>query len=203
MILNVPMEFEISFSPEDEMALEDLEDSLKRDPLLQPARAVSDAPYSAYVEFGTKPAQSHSDRNVKEELRRWAKEKLNATDAKADWIAGFVYWKILHTGMLPMPFFRPAIIDTMMEVREDWLDKGNSLRDIAEAIIWRARNNLERNDQNWTGTLHDGLTIEDSKGPIQIDENMPPEGEIDERIWESDRLSWDGHSVPNPGRWQR
>ena len=202
--MDIPVTFEIILTDEDGNDPYDLIlDALAKWEPIRPSRAVADCPYAGFREFGSGPARNPSDRDVEDELFQWAKRKLGMDDAEARRMAKRIYHRILRKGLLPTPYFRPAIQDTVSDVNSmggDWLDAGHSLRDIAEAIVVRSKDNLKRNDINDTGALSDSIMVDEGRMPI--DPDAVREGEIDERIWDSDEIGADGMSRP-PGRWRR
>ena len=189
--MDIPVTFEIVLTDEDGNDPYDLIlDTLAKWEPIRPSRAVADCPYAGFREFGY-------------ELFRWAKRKLGMDDAEARRMAKRIYHRILKKGLLPTPYFRPAIQDTVSDVNSmggDWLDAGHTLHDIAEAIVVRSKDNLKRNDINDTGALSDSIMVDEGRMPI--DPDAVREGEIDERIWDSDEIGADGVSRP-PGRWRR
>lgn len=204
VVVKVPVTVTVEYSAEDGGdAREVIRDIVESCPRIQPVRVVADCPYAQYVEFGTEPARkgSHSEPPFKEEIEEWVRVKLRISDEKeAKRVARAIYWRIIKEGLLPTPYFRPAINDTMSEVREDWLDMGHSFDDIAEGIVFRARQYLDVNDQNYTGQLKDSIEIEEtftgSFGPAEV-------GEIEDYIWNSSELGYDGIKRPDYRRWKR
>ena len=66
------------------------------------------APYSAYVEFGTQP-----HRMPIEPLKRWVKRKLGYKEKEAEKVSWAVWQKIAREGTDPKPFLRPAIREVL------------------------------------------------------------------------------------------
>ena len=202
--MDIPITIEVTITDEDgNDPLDMILDAIAEWKPIEPSRVVVDCPYAGFREFGSGPARNPSDRDVENELFEWAKRKLGMEDAEARRMAKRIYHRILKKGLLPTPYFRPAIQDTVSDVNSmggDWLDAGHTLHDIAEAIVMRSKDNLKRNDIDDTGELSDSIEVDIGRAPIDV--SAVREGEIDERIWESDELGADGVSRP-PGRWRR
>lgn len=202
--LTVDVTFAIEYSSEDGRPVEDVVSEIVRsDPRLTPARAVADSPYAVYVEFGTGPAQDTEPKahptEFERRLREWAMRKLGLPEAEAVKRASRIYRRIAREGLLPRPFFRPAIHDTMADVKEDWIDSGRGLQDIAEDIAVRARDNLDRHDQNDTRELRNSITADAALFDPWALLDAEPEGDIEQWIWDSDELSRDGTKRAQPG----
>lgn len=202
--MQIPVTFDVILTGENgEDPFDLILDALAEWTPIQAARVVVDCPYAGFREFGSGPAHEPSDRDVEDELYEWAKRKLGMEDEDARRMARRIYFRILKKGLLPTPYFRPAIHDTVSDVNSmdgAWLDAGHSLRDIAEAIVIRSKDNLKCNDINDTGALSDSIGVDD--GRLPVDASRVRDGEIDELIWESDELGADGISRP-PRRWKR
>ena len=201
--VKVPVTVRVEYSGEDGHDAGDLlRDILESNPRIQPARVIVDCPYAQYVEFGTAPARrgAKSEPPLEKEIYEWTRDKLGIVEEKElKRVSRAIYWKIIKEGLLPMPYLRPAIHDAMSEVREDWLDMGHSIQDIAESIVFRAKGYLELNDQNYTHGLEQSISVDES-----FLRTGPREGsEIDDYVWDSTELGYDGMKRPDFRRWKR
>lgn len=203
LTLKVPVTVRVEYSGESGSDAKDiLREIIRTDPRIQPARVSVDCPYAQYVEFGTAPARkgATSDPPLEGEIYKWTRDKLGITDEKElKRVSRAIYWKIIKEGLLPMPYLRPAIHDAMSEVREDWLDMGHSIQDIAESIVFRAKGYLDLNNQNYTNGLKQSIHLDEAFRSIG-----PKEGsEIDDYVWSSTELGYDGMKRPDFRRWKR
>lgn len=202
------LDFEVTYTAEDGTSAEALvKDMLNGYESLEPACVVADCPYAAYVEFGTAPA-APTERKAKPTkfqlaIQQWVRTKLGITsepEFSRTWRA--VYYNIVRNGLLPTPYFRPAMHDTMDQVDRYWLDKGHTLKDIAEGIVVRAQRNLERNGSDYTGRLSESIRVDEDMVFANI-AGRPDEGTVKDWIWDSDELGYDGVKRPDFRRWRR
>lgn len=206
MTLTVPITVEVEFTAEDGSdAAPVLEDMILEWDSVRASRTVVDCPYAVYQEFGTGPVTKRGGGEMPlwDALDRWVTVKLGLTGSEHDRVLRAIYWKICRNGLLPHPFFRPAIIDTMSEVREDWLDAGHTLSDIAQGIAERAKRNIEHNDQDYTKRMKQSITSEVVDSSVPLDPDMPADTEIDEYVWDNAELGFDGKSRPDLRTWSR
>lgn len=206
MTLDVPVTVEVELTAEDGSdAAPVLEEMVLAWESLRASRAVVDCPYAVYQEFGTGPVQRKGggETTLWDALDRWVTEKLGLTGEEHDRALKRIYWQICKRGLLPHPFFRPAIADTMSEVREDWLDAGHTLADIAQGIAERAKRNIEHNNQDYTRRMRQSIASEIVETSIPLDPDAPADSEIDEYVWDSTELGFDGKSRPDPRNWSR
>lgn len=177
-------------------------EALPDHPALVPYDVVVDSEHACMIEFGTGPASASPKYNkkkgeispVRQAIRDWAAKKFGASmKADVNQIGDRIYRNIMEYGMLPYPYMRPAMHMVLEELdKEEWLENGMSIEDIADAIAEEMKNILVENDTLYTGELYDSIRL---RRNVTGDFDTEDEGDntrISEEVWASDRLAFDG-----------
>ncbi|GEM_PF-2246241 len=171
-----------------------LKERLEEMGLLDEWVVVADAPYAAYVEFGTRPAD-HTKRGpmgvknpkitlTREKFRDWAAAR-GYSEAYAD----KVYSMVMEHGAMPNPFMRPALYRTLdiLDVEAEWDTFPPTVEDVAKRIAENAKRYVEdyssavnEAGEPREGTLAESIrampasecTIEGTKDPSYTDKNL-------------------------------
>lgn len=162
---------------------------------------VADAPYAAYVEFGTRPADPKnkgpmSTKNpkiteVRQRFREWAVSK-GRTEAWGD----LVYKKVMEEGASPNPYMRPALYRTLdsLYIEDEWDQYPPSLEDVANRIAETAKHYVMVYDMGLSGS------DEVKKGGLAESIRAMPASECtvegtqdpaynDKRLWSKERMN--------------
>lgn len=190
---------------------------LEADRRLKGYNVIVDSPHAAYVEFGTVGAEMSSGERkygrgqispVRAEIREWVGKKFGIRDPRERNRRGdMVYRTIMQNGIPPYPFFRPAVHlvfngspsgSLQPADPADWLDKGQSLEDIAAMIAAKMQQLLMENGSVYTGELLRSIRIEQDNGSEDRQDslNAPPQSKITEETWQSDSA----HYAADKGR---
>lgn len=132
---------------------------------------IADAPYAAYVEYGTGPVKNGYRKmsdpdSMYSQIRDWAEKKLGLKGKALDRAAYSIYIDIAKNGLAPHPFLRSAIYTVFDEFKRGGLGHFTSMDELADAIVDRAKRFLSEYGKDCTGALagsirHEPLSTSD------------------------------------------
>jgi len=128
-------------------------------------------PYARVIEYGCSP-HPVSEEGVRA-IERWAQRKVRQEyqtkqgntrrrklkEDEARDMAEAIAWKIRLHGQEPNPWVRPAIDDA--KTKADKLFKKNGMRAVADYVITRAQENIDRKGIHYTGKMGQTFTLTD------------------------------------------
>lgn len=137
---------------------------------LEPWAVTVDAPYAAYVEFGTGPARPKEkgtgDPEVLKRFMAWADAK--GWGAKAGWL---MYKRAMQFGILPNPYLRPAMYSVIEDLTRGVWRGPATPKEVAEEIAARAVR-IVLDDHMGAGDLDEGVHLAELI-TADLDSNTP------------------------------
>ena len=125
-----------------EISAKELREYLLAHQRMRPVVFIIPVKYSAWLEFGTGPAQRSSDGELYMAIYTWLRRKKGITNQKElERLAKQISGRIARYGLRARPFWRPAFYATADNLQQ-LFDRGYSLMDIVQWMATKVNDNI-------------------------------------------------------------
>lgn len=194
-VLTIPIKFRIEIDKAEADGYDTPDHYMQKAEMLKPVKIMVSTEYAESLEYGTAPLENmvksvhggaYTRDMIFQELKDWASKK-ETRDGKFPIrsVAGQIAFarnltdKFFREGMIPHPYFRPAM-DWMVANMQSLSDEGNTMLDIAILTLQYMNRILIEGDHIFNGTLQKSM----SAHIMSYDETIEAMADMNDTQWE-------------------